>query len=156
MVGRTLKIAVASAAAGVAISAIGAVVIVRHLRKRRRKSQFLSNRKRRVITDFIRQTASEIPHGPVGAAAYRKHLEGMSDKRLIVLYAALRIGEFIRDSGIDPTQVTAEQLENVKALFSKAEDEPHNREGMLSALLTHDIKDLKPLLVAALGILVLL
>lgn len=153
---RIIKVAVVSTAAGVAVGTIGVVLLVRHLHKRRQhKGQFLSNRKRRVITEFLEQAASDIPHGPVGAVAYRTHLQGMSDKRLVILYAALRIGEYLRDAGIDPAHATAEQLKDIKALFSKTEVEAHNREGMLSALLAHDFSDIKPLLIAALGILVL-
>lgn len=154
---RGVKIVAISATAGMAITVLGAVAIAQRISKRKkRKDPFLSDRKRRVITDVLELAAKDVPHGPLGASLYRKHLQGLSDKRLLVLYAAVKVGEFVRGSGIDPTKVTRDQLENIKSLFTRAQAEKANdRKGLLNALFSHDAADLKPLLITALGVLVL-
>lgn len=136
----------------------GTVACARRVRKRRRRrGGFLSNRRRQTITEALELAASELPHGPAGATLFRRHLERLPDKRLLTLYAALRVGEFVREAGIDPAKASAEQLEGIKARISGIESEPRrDREGLISALLSHDVEDLKPLLVTALAVLALL
>lgn len=155
---RRIKVAAVSAAACMAVGVAGTVAIARHVRKRkRRRGGFLSNKKRQTITEALELAAGGLPHGPAGATLFRRHLERLSDKRLLTLYAALRVGEFVRDSGIDPAQASAEQLEGIRARFSGIESGPkRDREGIVGALLAHDLEDLKPLLVAALAVLALL
>ena len=145
---RSIKIAAASAAVGAAVSVVGTVALVRHLRRRkRRKGQFLSTKRRQTITDALELASEEIPHGAMGTRLFHSRLQQLSDKRLLTLYAALRIGEFMRESGIDPLKMTADQLAGVRARFAKAEDEgAHDRSGMLDALLAHDVEEVKPLL----------
>ena len=158
-----VKVAVVSAAVGAVAAVAGIALVVRHVRKRRRrkaqahaKGQFLSDRKRQAITDVIDLAAQDIAHTSVGAALYRNHLQGLSDKRLLTLYAALKVGEYLRDSGIDPAAATVDQLAAIKARFTEIEEgEGNDRQGILSALLSHDV-DIKPLLAAALGILALI
>lgn len=154
---RGVKIVAISATAGMAIAVLGTVAIAQHIKKRRKCTDpFLSDRKRKVITDAISLAANDVPHGPLGASLYRKHLKGLSDKRLMVLYAAVKVGEFVRESGIDSTQATLDQIENVKSLFSRTlAEKEYNRKGLLNALFARDAKDFKPLLATALGILVL-
>lgn len=153
----SIKFVVTTAAAGAVLAGVGTVALIRHLRKnKRRKGHFLTNRRRRVITDFLEVAVSDIPHGPIADSLYRHHIQGLSDKRLLILYAAMKVGEFIRGAGIDPTEVTEEQLASVKARYLEAETEKaHDREGMLGALLGHELTELKPLFVIALAVLAL-
>lgn len=143
-----------SAVSGVVLTAGVACLVIRHRRKRRKK-QFLSKKKRAAITEVIELAADEVmPNGVVASSLLHHHLSTLSDKKLLVLYAATKVGEYMREAGIDPLQASAEQLELVKSRFSEAQsEETGDREALLGFLLSHNFEELKPLLIETLSVL---
>lgn len=155
MLGRQTKIVAIAAAGGVA-AGIGLVVAVKHV-KRRRRGRFLPKKARRAITEALELDArASMPGGAVANALWRRHINQASDRRLIALYAAAKAGEFMRDRGIDPMHVTPEQVEQVHERFA-AVSRNANLSGQDTRTLLggFDFAHVKPLLAAALAVLVL-
>ena len=154
---RLVKIALISATAGAVVAVGTAALIVKHIHDRRHKKQFLSTKMRRAITEVLELTADEnLPGGAVASSIYHRHINNAPDGKLLALYAAVKVGEFIHDAGIDPTRITADQLNLVRGRFLNAQTEKAgDREGLLKALLSHDLKELKPVLAVALAVLIL-
>jgi len=161
MLARNAKIVAISAAVGsVATLAVVATIAIRRRRRKRermrkhRAGQFLPEKERRAIADVLELAADNVELGPTATKLYRNHLSSISDKRLITLYAAVKVGQYLRESGIDPMKVTADQIEAVKARFAAAESaEESDRATMLGVLDSLDFSEARQLLAGALGVL---
>lgn len=149
---RVLAVAIPATAAVAAITTVG-IVRARRRRRRRRAQGFLPRRVREAIREMLSMTAADFLPGGVGMSLYQRRLNKMSDRSLLVLYAVVKAGSFLRKRGADPAAITEADSEGALATYNGALASGLGRTELLGKLGSLGYDALRAVLKAALAAL---
>lgn len=138
------RLIVAGAIACISASA-GAIALARAIRRRRKR--VLKPEIRKLMLELVKLQGDDfvpqrLPGGGLGKSIFFKRIERLDDKQLMVLFAIVEVGYFLKASGIDPLHPTQGQIEQAAHKFTvELAGAPKDRSALLGVLDTTDAHD---------------
>lgn len=128
------KIALA-AISTTAVVTIGTIAVIRHHRNRRKHAHdFLPEEARSSLVELCSLKGEDFVPDGLGTSLYQRKLASLSDRQLIAVYVAIKVGETLRARGVDLHQMSkAEIIHEAERLHHTPKDKDFRRE-LLSQL----------------------
>ncbi len=130
---KLLLVAVPTAAV---ISTGALVVLGLHFRKLRRKqeSSFLPSEVRGSLEELCLVKAEDFAPDKFGSSRYQRKLESLTDRQLIGVYVVINAAKVLRDRGVDPRQLSKEDVIHEVSQLRNAVHGKHDRRELIKRL----------------------
>lgn len=104
--------------------AVGAILVARHKRKKRRRGHdFLPKEAHDALVELLDLKGEDFVPDGLGSSLYQRKLNSMSDRQLIGVHLAIKVAEILSTRGIDLTQLTHDEvIGEVKTLRKTAKN----------------------------------
>ena len=143
------------AGAVVVTATVATVAIVRAVKRRHKRILPRGVRKLMIELmslqgeDFLPQ---KLPGGTIGKSLFIKRIEREDDRKLMVIFALMEVGYYLKASGIDPASLAKDDLKRVARKFKvELSGAPKDRAALIGELDTSDAYDALKAAYAVLG-----
>jgi hypothetical protein len=95
----------------VSAMAVGAILVARHKRKKRRHAHdFLPKEARDALVELLDLKGEDFVPDGLGTSIYQRKLETMSDRQLIGAHLAIKVAEILRERGLDLANLSRDDV----------------------------------------------